>query len=342
VASSATKAAAPRRYDELDVLRGLAAFWVVLSHYLPHWDMYLGPAFIIVPQSWGINAVKLFFVISGFVIFMTLERCTTVSDFAVLRFSRLYPTYWATLIIATVLSTVLFGHKIWLHGLAANLTMFQEFLGYGNFDNVYWSLSVELAFYLNVAWLFALGLHRRTQLVVAAWLLLAWVWVLSGHHPQVDQRGWVAMLFALDYSPYFAMGIVFYAITRDGWSVPRASLIAFALGTELLLRGWSGLGIAFVVAFLFLLALHGHLKILVSRPTLWLGAISYSLYLIHRNLGYLTLDWLHASGIGPGLAVPAVIAMALTLATGVTYLVERPSIRWVRAFYDTWKVRRLR
>ena len=102
-AKSSTPRAAPR-YLEVDVLRGLAAFWVVLSHYLPHWDEYLDPTFIIIPRAWGAYAVNLFYVISGFVIFITLDRCRTVTDFAILRFSRLYPTYWVTLILATSIS----------------------------------------------------------------------------------------------------------------------------------------------------------------------------------------------------------------------------------------------
>jgi peptidoglycan/LPS O-acetylase OafA/YrhL len=331
-----------RRYIEIDVLRGLAAFWVVLSHYLPYWNKYLGPAPIIVPNSWGIYAVKLFFVVSGFVIFMTLERCATVTDFAVLRFSRLYPTYWATLGLVTVVSALAFGVGIWPGGLVVNATMFQEFLGFPNFDNVYWSLTVELAFYLNVAWLFALGLHRRSHAVVVGWLLLTCLWSLTPHLPGTDHRGLLAKLFAFDFAPYFALGITFFSASRQGWSRSHAGLVALALATEFLLTGWIGLGIAAGIALIFSLALWGRLPFLVSRVTVWLGAISYSLYLLHRNLGYLTLDWLHAHKWGPGAAVPVVILAALGLASAVTYGVERPAMRWIRRLHDGWKARRAR
>ena len=136
---------APARLKEIDVLRGLAAIWVVLSHYQPHWALYLGPTFVLVPNLAGRYAVLLFFVISGFVIFMTLDRCKTVLDFAVLRFSRLYPAYWAALGISTVISIVLFGSTLWPGGVLTNATMFQEFFGFPNTDVVFWSLTVRFS-----------------------------------------------------------------------------------------------------------------------------------------------------------------------------------------------------
>src|SRR5262250_3203475 len=75
------------RLEELDVLRGLAALAVVVFHYSGHATRYFTgfPFHFTV----GLHGVELFFVISGFVIFMTLERTARLRDFAVSRFSRL-------------------------------------------------------------------------------------------------------------------------------------------------------------------------------------------------------------------------------------------------------------
>jgi peptidoglycan/LPS O-acetylase OafA/YrhL len=320
------------RLEEIDVLRGLAALWVVLSHYLPHWDKYLGGAPIIVPNDFGVYAVQLFFVISGFVIFMTLDRCRSVTEFAVLRFSRLYPAYWAALIIGTT-STLIFGGTFWPGGVLSNATMFQEFIGFPHLDNVFWSLSVELAFYMNAAWLFALGLHRRTRSIVIAWLALGCLWAVTLHHPQVtEHRDWYARLLALDYAPYFAMGIVFFDALTHRWSASRVGLIVCAIATEFLIAGWRGVAVAAVVATLFFLASGGHLRFLVSKPTLWLGSISYSLYLIHRNLGYDVLDWMHARQIPVAVAVPITMVGVMLLATALTHGVEKPALAWIRSW----------
>ena len=329
----------PRRLAEIDVLRGLAALTVVFSHYNPHWDRFLEEIPVLVPNSFGHDAVLLFFVISGFVIFMSIEKCQTVLDFAALRFSRLYPAYWATLIFSSLLTALLFGKNVWLPGVVVNLSMFQEFAGYPNVDNVYWSLTVELAFYLNVAWLFALGLHRRRKMLVAVWLASSAVWALTVRDPAIETRGLLALLFAFDFSAYFSIGIVFFDAMKHGWSKARAMLIALAIFTAGLTTDWQGAALAALFAAIFALAIGGRLARLVSPITLWLGAISYSLYLIHRNIGYLALDWLHANQFGPIMGIAITTAGALALATIFTYAVERPSLRILRTAYQALRAR---
>lgn len=73
----------------LDALRGIAAVLVVLFHLKmdtgnPDYGLHL-----------GMTGVDLFFLISGFVIFMTLRKTSSSNDFVISRFIRLYPTYWA-------------------------------------------------------------------------------------------------------------------------------------------------------------------------------------------------------------------------------------------------------
>lgn len=308
----------------------------MLSHYQPYWNTYLGQAQVIVPNDVGIHAVELFFVVSGFVIFLTLERCATLGDFAMLRASRLYPAYWTAILVGTAASVLLWHEHLWPRGLLANLTMFEEFVGVPRWDNVFWSLSVELAFYLNVAWVFALGLHRRPRLMVAAWLLATCGWALLGGQPDLDHdhRPWPAVWFVLDYAPYFSIGILFYDIRKSGWSRASAALLALAVLAKWLTAGWPATLVAVGVAALVWLAVRGRLSFLVSRATLGLGAISYSLYVIHRNLGYRALDWLHAHGVGGNVASAVVVAGALGAATLMTYGIERPALAAIRGWHQ--------
>lgn len=322
-----------RRIAQIDVLRGFAALWVVLSHYFPHWQKYLGPSPIIVPNEWGYHAVELFFVISGFVIFMTLEKCQKVSDFLLLRFSRLYPTYWATLILGVTIGVVVFDAEFWPSGFLANLTMFQEFLGRAPFDVVYWSLTVELAFYLNTAWIFALGLHRHVLPATALWLALAAVWAIALRDPAATERDWPSLLLALDFAPYFAIGILYYHASRSGWSSWSLGLLLLAFLVQWIIGGGSGLAVALIIAALVGLAVHGRLSFLVNPVTMWLGAISYALFLVHRNLGYHVLDWMHTVGMRPEAAVPITILGAMALATALNRWIERPAATAIRDWY---------
>ncbi len=81
---------------------------------------------------------------------MSLERTKRSLDFVVGRFSRLYPAYWAAVILTfTILSITSSPGKgpSWSKALI-NLTMLQVFFNVGDLDGVYWTLGVELSFYI--------------------------------------------------------------------------------------------------------------------------------------------------------------------------------------------------
>lgn len=319
------------RFQQIDVLRGLAALTVVFSHIIPYWNRYLGDVWVIVPGAFGYYAVNLFFIISGMVIFMTLDKCNSVAEFALLRFSRLYPAYWTTLLLSTLIGVVIFGNAFWLGGFVVNGTMFQEFLGYGNLDNVYWSLTVELAFYLNAAWLFALGFHKKILTVVSVWLCLSGVWAITDVDHGGTVRDWISLLMALEYAPYFVIGILFYHGRGRRWRLSEFGLLAASLAVEYLIASWEGLAVAVASSLLVLAATLGLLRVFTCRFTLWLGTISYSLYLIHRNIAYNMLPWLHGHGLGPVTGLTITTLVVVGLAAGVTYWVERPASRMIRA-----------
>lgn len=87
------------RFTELDALRGIAVMLVLISHYTWAYDLNSGDYHFEILEDhkfhflYGAFGVQIFFVISGFVIFMTLEHTKSAAHFAVNRFARLYPTY---------------------------------------------------------------------------------------------------------------------------------------------------------------------------------------------------------------------------------------------------------
>ena len=84
-----------RRLLELDALRGIAAVGVMLFHYsVIYYKLFPSMTHPLFQFRYGRLSVHLFFIISGFVIFMTLEKTRRPTDFIVSRFSRLFSTYW--------------------------------------------------------------------------------------------------------------------------------------------------------------------------------------------------------------------------------------------------------
>lgn len=136
------------RLLELDALRGIAALGVVLFHYMVAFiDQYtygteIFPGFRYF--RYGKHGVALFFIISGFVIFMSLERTKRSYDFIFGRFSRLYPTYWAAVILSVAVVTFakLPDLQINLKDALINLTMFQGFFSVPHIDGNYWTLEI--------------------------------------------------------------------------------------------------------------------------------------------------------------------------------------------------------
>jgi peptidoglycan/LPS O-acetylase OafA/YrhL len=278
--------------------------------------------------------VQLFFAISGFVIFMTLERTRTSADFAFARFTRLFPAYWAAILLTTGILHLLGTTALMQPSsvVAANFTMLQGFVYLPAVDGVYWSLEVELAFYLCMWAMWRAGLLARIEPILCAWIALRFVWFLL-------DLPWIgAKLLLLDHIAFFAIGIAAYRVRaglrrwRDQAPVLLAGAIAVTLfdGVEMVLVYGSTIAI--------FAALVAEKLVFLDRPVLiWLGALSYPLYLVHQNIGYAAIAALEAAGVPVWAAVLGTIALAIGLAQLVHELVETPSLRILR---DFWKGRR--
>lgn len=327
------------RVGELDALRGLAALGVVVFHYTTFYQQEQGH---LQPLGFGFPAgnygVHLFFLISGFVIFMTLERTRSAMDFVVSRFSRLFPAYWAVLAItAAVVYTIGMPiQRIQSADLAANLSMLQEVLGFEHLDGSYWTLQVELFFYIQMLFWFVLGQLKRIHWIIAAWLILTVIFAL------VEQRHMhfsytLRELLMLRHIPFFALGILFYRLhARSGNARVDIGLIVLSLVTIGVAYAPVYLAAAVLCCAIFALFIAGKLCWLRKAPFVFLGGISYSLYLLHQAIGFALIHLLEAAGVHSLAAVALTVLMALALATALTYSVERPAMRHIR---NWWKGR---
>jgi peptidoglycan/LPS O-acetylase OafA/YrhL len=324
------------RLSELDSLRGIAALVVVAFHYTFRYNQiyhHVDP--LPFSASFGYHGVDLFFAISGFVILMTLERTKQPLDFLVSRFSRLYPTYWAAMILTTLVVHLggLRDQQLSLREFLENLPMIQTLLSVRLVDGAYWTLAVELCFYGCMFMLFLWQSLRRVELLLVIWIALKWLWATEFfglHH-----MSWaIGAILIQEYIPFFAIGMICYRLFMGTTSLRWAiAIIAFAIVTELCLDGVEMGVVAVVVAAIFLLVSTGRAGWLRQRPLLWLGTISYPLYLLHENIGRTVMHWIESRGFGEVLAVPIAVVIALLLAHAVNRLVEVPALEWIRSRY---------
>jgi peptidoglycan/LPS O-acetylase OafA/YrhL len=326
------------RLSELDALRGIAALLVVLYHYTTKYqEVYGHTGPILIDLRGGRNGVQLFFAISGFVIFMTLERAKKPLDFVVSRFSRLYPAYWTALLLTTavVFAAGFDSMKVEPASFFANLTMLEGWRPDPHFvDGAYWTLAVELAFYCCMFALYLAGLLSRIEPILVGWIGLKWLWFF---YPQLSQVA--GLLLIQETIPFFAIGICCYRLRTRAIDWRWAALILpLAIGSVFYINLYKMGIVAVVTTVIFLSFTYGYVKWLRAKPLLWLGGISYTLYLIHQNIGHVVIRTLEIRGVNPNLAILLTIAVVLGLAVAITTLIERPAMIWVRERYS----RRLR
>jgi peptidoglycan/LPS O-acetylase OafA/YrhL len=84
---------------------------------------------------------------------------------------------------------------------------------------------------------------------------------------------------------------------------------------------------------LFFLAVTGRLKFLSVKPLIILGSMSYSLYLLHQNIGYVVINKLYNIGVNPIISIILAILTTLSLAYLTTRFVEKPSLIVIRNAY---------
>ncbi|MEV8320729.1 acyltransferase [Streptomyces sp. NPDC059900] len=326
----AAKRARPR-LRALDGLRLVAALMVAAYHYGGR-DGEISEAWGSSPQlqfptahnwfAYGCLGVQIFFVISGFVICMSGWGRPLRAFFAS-RVSRLFPSYWAAIVLVTAVFAlpVVAYEAVSPSDALVNLTMLQQPLGVDRVLGVCWTLWAELRFYALFALFVVLpGANRaRVILFCAVWMLAA-VIAEGANEPLLD------LVLMPEYAPFFIGGIGIYLVHRDrrdltAWGIVGAGwLIGQHYAVD---RLWhapnpdffsyrTSFGIIAVVTAGFAAVLLVALGALHRVDWKWLtvaGALTYPFYLVHEHLGWVTVAALHR-----GLGLPSYATFGLTIA----------------------------
>jgi peptidoglycan/LPS O-acetylase OafA/YrhL len=326
------------RVNEIDLLRFLAALSVVLFHYSFRGyvadDMSIMPYPLLAPAAkYGYLGVDLFFLISGFVIVMSASG-GGVRRFLVSRAVRLYPAFWACCTLTFALTLAIGGGRYSASAgqYLVNLTMLSGFFGVASLDGVYWSLFVELKFYFLVALLCFYTKVERIQRFLVLWLVAT---IGLDELPIWKLRS----LLIIDYAPYFIGGALSFLVWSRGVSLLRiaAFLTAWLLAVRHAVNSLPSFGrdlhteydarivagaITAFFAILFLIAIRRTAWIGKVRWTT-LGALTYPLYLLHQNIGFMLFNSLYPAGIDAHVLLWGTLALMLSASYFVCVEVEQ-------------------
>ncbi|MGX4773568.1 acyltransferase family protein [Bradyrhizobium guangdongense] len=345
-----------KRLAFIDTLRGIAVLSVLLQHALEQivlnraaGDYYrvfhdaVGEYF-----NFGRFGVVLFFFVSGFVIPNSFPKSPApIRDFAISRFFRLYPAYWVSIIVVLLLAPALEGKTFPLSQVVANITMLQMFVNVANLNIGYWTLAVELIFYVACIALFAVGLLRARWtaicIIVAASLLAVVAF------PFVKSRlFWGLLELMLDLTAMFFGKVVRDAVfgERSRWrSVALCGLLYVLYASACAYRRYGvdyqdnffcayGMGAAYIGAAGVFLAFAGLGERGASSVLSFVGRISYSVYLMGP---YVLLVIVQYFGTGRSPAQWSIfvtgVAVVTLLVSWLNYLaVEKPMVSFGHRF----------
>jgi peptidoglycan/LPS O-acetylase OafA/YrhL len=336
-------------YPNLDIIRFLAAFWVMLAHY-GHIGPYMGltgygpsQGIAALLFQYGYLGVPIFFILSGFVI------AHVSTDIHPLRFMsnrilRLMPAFWICMTVSFLLIALLDGTnilnlKLWF----ANLLLLPQTLGQPFVDGVYWTLVLEFVFY---GWVFILLLsdvfHKHLLKICSIWLGISFANIMLLENRIIE------LVFITYYAGAFVCGLVMWHAKQNRWTAPHALLMVISgvslslgikhLGIQAQLPNFSNqpdLLVSTICAILSIgavaIGIFGKIIPIKHSFAVMLGAISYPLYLIHQEVGYLVLQKLAELRLNPIQAVTLVILLVITLSYIVHQACEKPIRRFLKS-----------
>lgn len=335
-----------RSYGDTDFITGLraiAATLVVIIHTAAFSDF--GPVGQAVTSA-GKYGVEMFFVISGFTIARTYSEAVDYKSYLTRRLMRILPLYWVVISVATLLLlTGGLSRPYWMQEFGSepdfyNYVMHISMLSFLDFRiansllGVEWTIPIEVFWYvfLPFAVMFCKTIGRATFAIVLVLIATA----LLG---EAAKALW-GVTKAVSWSPIahghlFIMGVLAFHL-RDRFRLERsafhASIIAGCSAAFVIALMWDISGRSAVIALCTAASIvfvtpnraPWLTKVLTFRPMLFLGSISYSIYLIHMLVHPALKDWtqLQPSGLGYFLVV---YGLTVGCSTATYLLIEKPT-----------------
>lgn len=332
------------RINEIDLLRFCAAIMVVIFHfafrgYAADNMTQLDYSILAPAAKYGFLGVQLFFMISGFVIMMTADG-SSAKKFIISRAIRLYPAFWICCSITFLVSLFLGGdiYHVTIEQYLINMTMLSQYFGIASVDGSYWSLFIEIQFYALMLIIILLRKTNKIENIALGWLIIT---IAAKALSLFSLRE----IFITEHSAFFISGIVFYLVWKGGITKKRMLLILASMCWAIprTIKSAHGLGLSYhtaydpIVVSMIILLFFIAMFLVSTRNTgvfkniSWtmLGALTYPLYLLHQNVGFIMFNHLYGKA-NVHLVFWSVIIAMLVISYCIHRFVEIPLAKWMK------------
>lgn len=308
------------RIPILDGLRVIAIIMVMLFHFYSrfgsrYYSYTIHPLTIF---KYGNLGVELFFIISGFVIALTLNHCDNYIYFIKKRFIRLFPGMLICSILTFIIITIFDTSNLFpVSKSILNLFISNTFIspGYTNLilrtnltyvDGAYWSIGVEIQFYLIAGLIYFISKKSFIKNYLLFALFSSFIYIIFSYHESFlfmktlvgssnyDRIHQSLRAFPLfEYNMWFSIGILFNRLYDDKKNnVLIGSLIICYVLQAFYLSDLIPIYFAVCTMFIFSLLVYfpKFLRLLGAKIFQIIGLSSYSIYLIHQHIGVLIIN----------------------------------------------------
>ncbi len=292
-----------KRIQYIDGMRGIAILGVILFHAYSRWS-HIEPFdqkdLLIDLFSYGWLGVNLFFSISGYVIYKSIQRSDNFFMFALARYLRLAPAMFVAAILIYFSSFLIPERPLGIANIvdfipsltfiSPNIISNLSGLEVKSLDGAFWSLYVEVKFYFMIALVFFVFKDKRLNILLflyLVWVVSTLIYSQTGDYFSETINELLTKL-GVNWYGWFLIGIYTYRFERET-NYFRNIILGFIIVLTVFttdLGNFKTTFAAFIVALFFLMPFIS-LKIreiLSSKFFLFFGFISYPLYLVHQNI----------------------------------------------------------
>lgn len=256
--------------------------------------------------------------------------------FAVQRLMRIYPAFWASVVLVLMFNTFAAEPRFAMPVVLANLTLFPNFFSMPWMSGVYWTLSIEMIFYVICIWGGVIKFLAKYSVIFAVMVIFILLTVVPILLVPVFGKKILPIQFTSYYVSFLLSGMLLRICTRQntktwlpfaGASLPFLFVPVVAgqffpvAGTFVMFKPHTS-----VLAHTAALGVFLYFVVFAQRTLagwwLQLGESSYSLYLFHWPLCAMVIYYI-------GFATPAAAVTTMLVSVTLSVMVARLAFHWV-------------